>query len=605
MQRRAGHLRLLLLLAFLVTWLGAPLPAGAQSYSFELKHLEAGFDIQADGLVRVLYSFDFVNHSGYQPIDFVDVGLPAFTNPALEVMASVDGHPVDASQSDYQGDGPGIAVVLGAYAIPPGQSGQVQLAVLNVNHQFFTDDRDPQYASFEFTPTWFGEPYVVGLTDMVVSVRFPAGVQAEEPRWHAAPGGWPGEPERTLDENGQVIYTWHNPQVRATSQQVFGVSFPRRLLPQGAVVRPTLYQRLGVSQATFYTWTMCGGSLLLVVGAVGANIYRSRRRKTQYLAPRISIEGLGIKRGLTAVEAAVLLEQPLDKILTMILFGVLRKGLAQVSSRDPLDIKVNQPLPDDLQPYEKTFLKAFLVPSRVRRVYLQDVIVDLVETVEKKTSDFSRRETAAYYREIVHRAWQQVESAGTPEVQSQAFEENAEWMVMDRDYADRARSVFSSPITPPAWWQWYDPEYQSTPNRPSAHPFGAGTTFTLPAGPAAPQAGSPGLPNLPGSSFAASLVYGVQDFSANMIGNLTEFTQAVTKRTNPEVVYVPPLRSPDYVAPHYASPSIFSSGEKRSGSIWSSSSSSSSSRSSSSGSSHHSCACACAGCACACAGGGR
>ena len=45
----------------------------------------------------------------------------------------------------------------------------------------------------------------------------------------------------------------------------------------------------------------------------------------QYMPPKIAIEGHGIKRGLTAVEAAILMEQPLDKVMTMILFGVVKK----------------------------------------------------------------------------------------------------------------------------------------------------------------------------------------------------------------------------------------------------------------------------------------
>ena len=55
---------------------------------------------------------------------------------------------------------------------------------------------------------------------------------------------------------------------------------------------------------------------LPILNAVG-----SQRRKLQYLPPRIAIEGHGIKRGLTAVEAAILLGEPLDKVMTMILFG--------------------------------------------------------------------------------------------------------------------------------------------------------------------------------------------------------------------------------------------------------------------------------------------
>jgi len=53
------------------------------------------------------------------------------------------------------------------------------------------------------------------------------------------------------------------------------------------------------------------------------------------------MEGHGIKRGLTAVEAAVLMQQPMDKIFTMILFGLLKKGAAEVVTKEPLELKIS------------------------------------------------------------------------------------------------------------------------------------------------------------------------------------------------------------------------------------------------------------------------
>src|SRR6266508_5602497 len=99
----------------------------------------------------------------------------------------------------------------------------------------------------------------------------------------------------------------------------------------------------------------------------------SRRRKLQYMAPKIAIEGHGIKRGLTAVEAAILMEQPLDKVMTMILFGVVKKGAAVVTNRDPLTIEVTSPLPEGLHDYEIKFLQAFKeTGTRERRTALQN-----------------------------------------------------------------------------------------------------------------------------------------------------------------------------------------------------------------------------------------
>ena len=80
----------------------------------------------------------------------------------------------------------------------------------------------------------------------------------------------------------------------------------------------------------------------------------------KYLPPALAVEGTGVKRGLTAVEAAVLLEAPLNKVMTMILFGLVKKGVLIVESEKPLKVQVVDPLPEDVKLwyYERRFLKA-------------------------------------------------------------------------------------------------------------------------------------------------------------------------------------------------------------------------------------------------------
>ena len=74
-----------------------------------------------------------------------------------------------------------------------------------------------------------------------------------------------------------------------------------------------------------------------------------KRRKMQYLPPELAVEGTGVKRGLTAVEAAILLEAPLNKVMTMILFGLLKKGIITVESEKPLKITATDPVPEDVK----------------------------------------------------------------------------------------------------------------------------------------------------------------------------------------------------------------------------------------------------------------
>jgi len=285
-------------------------------------------------------------------------------------------------------------------------------------------------------------------------------------------------------------------------------------------------------------------------------IINSRRRKLKYLPPKIAIEGHGIKRGLKAVEAAILTEQPLDKVMTMILFGVVKKGAAEVETRDPLKLKITDPLPEGLHEYEKQFLVAFRpeANTKQRRTDLQDMTIKLVKSVSQKMKGFSRKETVAYYRNIMERAWSQIAAADTPEVQSKLFDDAMEWTMLDKDYDERTRRTFTGPVFVPIWWGRYDPGYGRS----------VGGSRPVSVGGSAPSSRSSGLP---GSAFAASVVGGVQNFSQKVIGNVSDFTGRVTNKTNP----VPKS----------------SSGSHRSGG------------------GGCACACACAGCACACAGGGR
>jgi len=293
------------------------------------------------------------------------------------------------------------------------------------------------------------------------------------------------------------------------------------------------------------------------LGIPTLGIIANNRRKLQYLPPRISIEGHGIKRGLTAVEAAILMGEPLDKVMTMILFGTVKKGAATVTSRDPLKLEVTSPRPNGLHEYEVKFLKAFEEgDTRTRRKELQDMTVKLVRLVSEKMKGFSRRETIAYYKSIMEKAWQQVEQADTPEVQGQLYDRNLEWTMLDKNYDDRTRRVFTGPIIVPTWWGRYDPTF----HRSAPVSTGRSTSSTS----------MPSVPRLPGSDFASSVVVGVQTFSQKVIGNVTDFTSRVTNVTNP-----PP-------------PPPKNTGGRRGG-----------------GGRSCACACACAGCACACAGGGR
>ncbi len=765
-MRRVGWICLLLGLALVLL---ATAPAQAQDYSFSLDRHVVDLWVQADGSVRLEIWLTFSCDRRAHAIDVIDLGLPTYDFDMSGIRADVDGTPIDHVGTDYQGSGSGVALWLGKGTIEPGKSGTVHVVVERVRGMIYTDDADPEYASLEYSPTYFGSEYTHGTTDLTVRFHMPPGTQPEEPRWHRSPEGWPQEqPEATLDAEGRPTYTWHHPSAAPDRMYVLGASFPRKYIPEEVIQgpRPTEYvyiplrfslpyeavdvwvQRDGSVQLEYWLtfaldpdsgplnlvdlplptadydldriWADVdgkpigyiqiseklpagigiglheaaiqpgqSGTLHVLVERVGRMVYQDRgddvrvlfspvsfdkdsvhgttaltvrlhlppgvkpeearwhrspegwpqeepgvttddegrvvyawsnetaipsqeyifgasfpriyvaeeaiqkgpsvwakvgeflatslcffipagiialivvlvkraqtQRQMAYLPPSMKVEGVGIKRGLTAVEAAILLQTPLNRVLTMILFGLIKKGALTVLEEDPLKVQVEPTLPEGLRSYETGFLEAVQKNGRLDEDRLRQVMVDLVREVNNKMKGFSRKETVAYYRDIVRRAWEQVEKAATPEVRGQLFSEGLEWTMLDEDFQERTGRVFGDePVPVPIWWGRYRP--------------------WVPVAPAAGQPAAPSqpiqLPHLPGSDFAARMVRGVEGTAGRIVRSLTSFTTRVTSVTNP-----PPK-------PTYSSSRSWGGG----------------------GGCACACACACAGCACACAGGGR
>ena len=558
MKRRILVFILTLLLVFTLTT-----NVNAQSYSFVVSNEVVQVYWNSDGTISLDYQLTFQNDSGAHVIDFVDLGLPNGNYDYNSITADIGGNPLNIS-TDFQGSGSGVAIDMGGYAIQPGQSGTVHVVVGSISNMFFPDTADKTLASGEFSPAYWSTAR--GNTTLTVIFHLPPGLTPEQPKWHtpvkASYGDWTGnaDPQTSKDGQGRITYTWQSPSASGSTQYTFGLSVPRSSIPANAIYNPSIWETFGISVDTITTWGFCGCFFLLFFGTPILGVINERKRKMKYLPPKISIEGHGIKRGLTSVEAAILMETPLDKVMTMILFGVIKKSAATVTTKDPLKLELANPLPDELHDYEKDFLKAFSDPTVEPKKGLQDMAINLVKAVGDKMKGFSRKESVDYYKSIMERAWMQIEAAGTPEVKSDLFEQSLEWTMLDNNYDDRTRRVFTGPVFLPTWWGHYDPGYHSS-----------GSIGTPKVGTGVPAMSSGrSSTSVPGSTFAASVITGVQNFSGKVLGSVGAFTSGVTNTTNPV-------------------PKPTSSGSYHGG-----------------GGGHScACACACAGCACACAGGGR
>lgn len=574
-------LRFLSVFLVFIMLAGSTIPVHAQDYIFQVPEKAVVVTINVDGSIAIDYTMTFLNDANAHEIDIVDIGLPNYNYDVKSITAEIDGLPIKKiTQSDIVQ--PGISLYLQGKTIPPGGRGTVHAYIPSVGKSVFpaTQEENEEYASMVFWPQWFDRQYCHGKTNYQMTILLPPGVSESEGRYFI-PENWPGaqEPESLLMEDGRIFYTWVSDQANSYSQYSFGASFPSRLLNAGAIVTepyelPTADsgRSSGFNFSSICPFIFCFGFVLFFGMFIYSGIKGYEKRKLKYLPPKILIEGNGIKRGLTAVEAAILMEQPMDKVFTMILFSVLKKNAAEVITKDPLDIKPVSPIPEELYLYEKDFLEAFNLQGSQRKKALQVTMVNLIKSVTEKMKGFSRKETLAYYDQIMQKAWQEVKQAATPEVKAQVYEEVMDWTMLDKKYEDHTREVFSGPVLypTPSWWWRYDP---ASP-RPSPAPVKPS------AMPAASSAGTPpptiSMPKMPGSAFAASVVNSVSSFSSHILGGLSGFSSSVTNVTNPP----PP-------------PSTYRTTTRSGGS--------------SGGGGGHSCACACAcaGCACACAGGGR
>jgi hypothetical protein len=233
----------------------------------------------------------------------------------------------------------------------------------------------------------------------------------------------------------------------------------------------------------------------------------------------------------------------------MVMFGLVKKRALTVLSDDPLRLEAASPRPEGkLRSYETGFLDSIKPDGTLDEKELQKAMVALVKDVNKKMKGFSRKETVTYYKSIVDRAWDQVQSATTPEIKSRYFDQGLEWMMMDDDFEEQStRTLGDGPLLMPPWWAYYRPW---VPMVRSSHGTSSGT---------ARGSGRSTASQTPRSA-------------SGVVGKLESFTGGVTQSTHP-------------------APTSSGSGTR-----------SSSHRS---GGCACACACACAGCACACAGGGR
>jgi hypothetical protein len=497
--------------------------------------------INQDGSIDLFYNISITLDSG-DAINWVEIGQP---NNDFTIGEAVDqnGHTLAASDtssgSDYK-----VRVNL----FSPLTAGHTAIFSLttNVASMIHEDETNADYVGMQFTPTWWTEASVVSLKVLIV---LPPNVPQDSIRTME---NW----DNLLPEDDSLAVYWQRTDLAPDQRYTFGVAFPKEYI-ESYIAAPPLWQR-------YLPWVLAIG---LIIGAVGTVVYVVRKRP--YLIPKISMETLGIRHGLTAVEASYLLDMKPTMIVTEMLYSLLQKRAVWVEAATPsLKLKIMEGFKDKstyaegakLRYYEIDFLDAIRPDGTLDEEKLAATVILMRQTVEEKLRGYCRRDTIDYYKSVVTKAWEQVQQAGTAELASKAYDEQLLWLFLDPEYQGRTSTAFHDrAFEPNPLWLWYWYGYIHYHPNPTYKP-----NVETPA-----QSGKP--PTIPGSDFANNMVSAIGKTSNNIVVNIEKFANAI--------VQAPPAARASHEPAHHGATCVCACAACA-------------------------CACACVSCACACAGGG-
>jgi len=445
--------------------------------------------VNEDGSIDILYNVTITYTSGF-PEGIVTIGMPK-RDFQIQYIQDIDGRNL-GYQSFSENEFYGVDIQL-SKPIELNKRYTV-IVYATVPEMLYKDEANPGNVGLKFYPSTF-DTAETPISNIRVAIALPKEVKENEVKYlegREFNGVYRGE------EN--LLVYWEVNSWPAYEEFWVGVSFPEKYVNLGPDIWD--YILIGGSVAAFFI------AMVIVV----ALTYK-RLRKAEYEKPRIAIEALGSARGLTAVEAAVVLDLKPVKVLTMILFGLLLKRAVMILSTDPI-IRLKKLIrsenePVNLRYYEIDFLQAIGLDGSLDDELLAKTYLNLRDTVNLKIRGFSRIDTIDYYKAIVSRAWQQVIQANTPELRCKALEENMEWLLADEEFEEKLKVAFPPDVIiyprPDWWWYWHWP----TPLRgqpPTQPPGGEGKPISV-----------------PGQDFANNIVLALQKAANNIVSDVQEF----------------------------------------------------------------------------------
>lgn len=285
----------------------------AQNLAYSVDHEWAQIFINQDGTIDLTYNITLSVTSGTLHGFYVGQPKADFTIGQAVDQYGNSLQVVDTSSgSDYRVD------VTMNQPLTTGQSVWFTVTT-NVAGMITNDTQNPGNYGMQFIPQWIVD---TSISDVRVQIVLPPDVTVADVK--TTQNFYNG----TSTVNGQLAVYWEKPLIQANEQFMVGVSFPARFMPN--------YNPAPTSGGFDF------GVFGVIIGVVGflfaiviiVLIVRALS-KSSYASPKVSMESLGVKRGLTAVEASYLLDLKPPQIVTEILYSLLQKRAVWTQETKP------------------------------------------------------------------------------------------------------------------------------------------------------------------------------------------------------------------------------------------------------------------------------
>jgi len=512
--------------------------AFSQGTEYEVERQWIQIWVNQDGSINLQYNLTVRCVSG--SLGYFLIGQP---NEHFTILSSTDIHGGTLNaESIIEGDNYQVKIYL-ASRIYAGESETV-LLLTKVDQMIWEDKTNPSNVGMQFLATY----WPVTVDDLRVGAVLPPSVPENEVR------NDPPWDNVVQTQDGLMIY-WERSYLQPDQQFKVGISFPKQYISK--------YYSEGFDFVSLLPFALVG------FFAIAAAIPIVRMVRCQeYISPKIGIEALGVRRGLTAIEAASLLGVEPRRILTMVVFSLMRKNALEVQRElDAAEgapsrlifIRVPMADPRGLRWYETDFLDCIGQGGVADERALAALIVHIRDVVDQNIRGYCREETIHYYRGIVEKAWEQVSAAGTPELVAQTFADQLDWLSLDPKMRERSGDIAARMpgYVLPGYWCPLWIHISSPVPLPPPPTAGAG-----------PQVANQPIPMV---EFANSAVSTIEKTSNSIVINVERFMALAAQRPPSQMPRAPPV-------------------SHRSGCVCACASCA--------------CACACVSCACACASGG-